>query len=274
MLNEGVPNVNSPERYNMKAFIVSNEQLQNDYYRIRFDAPEMAAKSGPGQFVHVRIDERNDNILRRPFSIHNAENGIITVVYKVVGTGTERLKEKLPGDSCDLIGPVGVGFSTPDDDVIPVAVCGGYGAAATFMLTQRSKQPGVLLLGARSEADIILTRDYEERGFEVKVATDDGSMGHKGRVTELIDQLLAEKPGKKFFFYGCGPHPMLMALAKILKARGLDGELSIDHFMCCGVGACFGCVVKIAAPETADGWVYKRSCVDGPVFKLADVYAE
>ena len=148
MLNEGVPKIkiNQKGKY-MKAFIVSNEQLQNDYYRIRFDAPEMAAKSGPGQFVHVRIDERNDNILRRPFSIHNAENGIITVVYKVVGTGTERLKEKLPGDSCDLIGPVGVGFSTPEDDVIPVAVCGGYGAAATFMLTRGNKK-GILLLGA------------------------------------------------------------------------------------------------------------------------------
>jgi len=258
----------------MKAFIVSNEQLQNDYYRIKFDAPEMAAKSGPGQFVHVRIDERNDNILRRPFSIHNAENGIITVVYKVVGTGTARLKEKLPGDSCDLIGPVGVGFSTPDDGVIPVAVCGGYGAAATFMLTQRTKQPGVLLLGARSAADIILTRDYEERGFEVKVATDDGSMGHKGRVTELIDQLLAEKPGKKFFFYGCGPHPMLMALAKLLREKGLDGELSVDHIMCCGVGACFGCVVKVNDHAHPGEWMYARSCADGPVFKLADIYTE
>ena len=165
-------------------------------------------------------------------------------------------------------------LSYPQYRTLPVAVCGGYGAAATFMLTQRAKQPGVLLLGARSAADIILTRDYEERGFEVKVATDDGSMGHKGRVTELIDQLLAEKPGRKFFFYGCGPHPMLMALAKLLDKKGLDGQLSIDHLMCCGVGACFACVIKMNDPESPDGFRYARTCSEGPVFDATEVYYE
>ena len=257
----------------MRAVIIENERLQGDYFRVRFDAPEVAANAAPGQFVHVRIDQREDLILRRPFSIHNAENGILSVAYKVVGAGTEHLSRMHRGDVCDLLGPRGRGFSDPQDDVIPVAVCGGYGCAATFMLTRRSKQPGVALLGARSADDIILADEYRERGFDVRIATDDGSLGVQGRVTELIKPLLDENPGKKFFFYGCGPHPMLMALAKLMKAENLEGQLSIDHLMCCGVGACFGCVVKVNDLESGD-WKYARACADGPVFDLNEVYIE
>ena len=215
--------------------IISNSRMHGEYFRAVFDAPEIAPKSNPGQFVHIRIDERNDQMLRRPFSIHNAENDRLTIVYKVVGKGTQVLSTLQEGTVCDIIGPCGKGFSAPADDVIPVAVCGGYGAAATYMLTRRSKNGGVLLLGARSEKDILLTTEYADAGFEVKVATDDGSMGTRGRVTDLFPELLAQYAGKKLFFYGCGPHPMLMALAKLLREKGLDGELSVDHIMCCWV---------------------------------------
>ncbi|MBE6377673.1 MAG: dihydroorotate dehydrogenase electron transfer subunit [Lentisphaerae bacterium] len=254
--------------------IISNSRMHGDYFRAVFDAPEIAHKSCPGQFVHIRIDERNDNILRRPFSIHNAENGKLTIVYKVVGKGTETLSTLKEGTVCDIIGPCGKGFSAPAEDVVPVAVCGGYGAAATFMLTRQSRNGGVLLLGARSEKDILLTKEYADAGFDVKVATDDGSIGTKGRVTDLFPELLAQYAGKKLFFYGCGPHPMLMALAKLLREKGLDGELSVDHIMCCGVGACFGCVVKVNDHAHPGEWMYARSCADGPVFKLADIYTE
>ena len=128
--------------------IISNSRMHGDYFRAVFDAPEIAPKSCPGQFVHIRIDERNDNILRRPFSIHNAENGRLTIVYKVVGKGTETLSMLKEGTICDIIGPCGRGFSAPAEDAVPVAVCGGYGAAATFMHTRQSKNGGVLLLGA------------------------------------------------------------------------------------------------------------------------------
>ena len=257
-----------------KAVLIKNEHLHGDYYRAVFDAPEVAAGAYAGQFVHLRIDHRNDTMLRRPFSINNAENGQITILYKVVGKGTANLAALPTGTECDMLGACGKGFSAPADDVIPVAVCGGYGAAATFMLTWQAKQRGVLLLGARSKDDLLLTDEYAAAGFDVRVATDDGSAGIKGRVTELIAPLLAENPGKKFFFYACGPHPMLMALAKLLKAQNLDGELSIDQIMCCGVGACFGCVVKLNDHSRPGEWMYARSCADGPVFKLADVYVE
>ncbi len=156
--------------------------------------------------------------------------------------------------------------------MIPVAVAGGYGAAAMYMLSRKSR--GVLLMGARSAADVILTERYRDAGYDVRVATNDGSVGTRGFVTELISPLLEENPDGRFFFYGCGPHPMLMALAKLMNERGLDGELSLDQIMCCGVGACFGCVVKVNDPTSPDGWRYARSCKEGPVFPLADIYIE
>ena len=253
--------------------ILSNVNLKGDYFSIEFYAPEVAEKARAGQFVHVKIgDDRGDWILRRPFSICNTdvEKGTVNVVYKVVGKGTAALSRIAPGVCCDVMGPLGNGF-VPVEDAVPVAVCGGYGAAATFMLT-RSAKNGVLLLGARSTADIILTDRYEKAGFDVRLATNDGSAGMQGFVTDLIPQLLAERPEEKFCFYACGPHPMLMALAKLLNKLGQDGQLSIDHRMCCGVGSCFACVVKVNDPGSADGWRYARSCSEGPVFKLEDVY--
>ena len=258
----------------MNAKIIANNRIRGEYYRLVFQAPEMAAHAAAGNFTHLRIDRRQDRILRRPFSIHDADRdaGTVAVVYKVVGHGTRVLSGLGPGDAIDALGPQGRPYTPPEGDVLPVAVAGGYGAAAMYMLTRF--QPGVLLMGARSAADVILTERYRDAGYEVRVATNDGSLGQKGFVTDLIPQLLADHPEKKFFFYGCGPHPMLMALAKALRARGLDGELSIDQIMCCGVGACFGCVVKVNDPGSADGWRYARSCSEGPVFPLADVYTE
>ena len=258
----------------MKTEIIANTRIQGDYFNLVFRAPEMAAAAAPGQFTHIRIDRRQDRILRRPFSIHDTDpaKGTVTVVYKVVGRGTAALSELAPGAWIDALGPLGRAYTPPASDALPVAVAGGYGAAAMFMLTR--KQPGVLLMGARSSADVILTDRYRAAGYDVRVATNDGSQGTKGFVTDLIPALLAEDPGRKLFFYGCGPHPMLMALAKLLRERKLDGELSVDHVMCCGVGACFACVVKVNDPGSPDGWRYARSCSEGPVFPLADVYTE
>ena len=258
----------------MKTTIIANTRIQGDYFKLVFSSPEMAERAAAGQFTHIRIDRRQDRILRRPFSIHDTDpaSGTVTVVYKVVGRGTAALSGLAAGTGIDALGPLGKSYTPPEPDVLPVAVAGGYGAAAMFMLTRR--QPGVLLMGARSAADVILTDRYRDAGYEVRVATNDGSLGQKGFVTDLVPELLAENPGKKFFFYGCGPHPMLMALAKLLRARGLDGELSIDHVMCCGVGACFACVVKVNDPGSPDGWRYARSCSEGPVFPLADVYTD
>lgn len=254
----------------MKSEILENVNLKGDYYQIRFASPEVAATAKPGHFVHVRIDERRDFMLRRPFSIKDAENGVVTLLYKVVGKGTDALSKLKAGDCCDLMGPQGRPF-TPQPDHRALIIVGGYGAAATWQLT-KSMPGGVVLLGARSDADLLLTKEYAEAGFDVRIATNDGSVGRKGFVTELIPELLAENKEKPFFVYGCGPKPMLMALAALMKKENLAGELSLDEIMCCGVGSCFGCVVKVNDPGSADGFRYARSCKEGPVFPAEDIY--
>ncbi|WP_288558401.1 dihydroorotate dehydrogenase electron transfer subunit, partial [uncultured Victivallis sp.] len=187
--------------------IISNERLQNDYFLVRFHVPEICAAARAGQFVHVRIDRHGDHILRRPFSIHNVEaDGALSVVYKVVGHGTRELSRLPAGTVCDLLGPLGTSFSDAPADATPVLVAGGYGAAATYLITKQLPQRGIFLIGARGEADVLLTDVYREAGYEVQVATNDGSVGTKGFVTVLVEKLLAENPGRKFFFYGCGPH--------------------------------------------------------------------
>ncbi len=254
--------------------IITNERLKGDYHLVRFHAPELCRTARAGQFVHVRIGDHLDRILRRPFSIHNTANGALSVVYKVVGTGTAALAGLQPGAVCDLLGPLGKGFGPLPPHTTPVIVAGGYGAAATYLLTHEfGEEKGYFLMGARSDGDIILDDLYREAGMDVRLATNDGSRGAKGFVTRLVEELLCENPGKRFHFYACGPHPMLMALAKLLRMHGLDGELSIDHLMCCGVGACFSCVIKVKA-DTAEGWRYARTCSEGPVFPLNDVWTE
>ncbi len=255
------------------ATIISNDILQDDYYIVKFHAPELAKTTQPGQFVHVKIANLKDRILRRPFSICNVDSdGVLTIAYKVVGEGTKVLAQLKSGAVCNLLGPLGNPFTLPEADEIPVIVAGGYGSAATYILAQRSPQNGILLLGARSKTDLILTDEFAQAGFDVRTATEDGSQGYTGRVTELLPKVFEQHKNAKLRFYGCGPTGMLMALGKILMANDYaNGELSLDHLMCCGVGACFACVVKVKA-DNEDGWRYARTCKEGPVFKASDVY--
>ncbi len=254
--------------------IITNKRLKDEYFQVDFYAPEICAKARPGHFVHVRIANLSHRILRRPFSICNCTDaGVLTVIYKRVGEGTAALAELPPGVCCDLMGPLGKPFPKPAADEFSVLIDGGYGAAATFMLTKESAMGGLLLLGARSESDLLLVNEYRAKGFEVRVSTDDGSMGHKGLVTDLLDMVIKENKGRKMRFYSCGPGPMLMAVAKMLNSHGLPGEISLDHLMCCGVGACFACVVKVKA-DNEDGWRYARSCSEGPVFRANELYLE
>ncbi|MBE6380088.1 MAG: dihydroorotate dehydrogenase electron transfer subunit [Lentisphaerae bacterium] len=255
--------------------IISNRCLKGDYFQVVFYHPEIAAQARPGQFVHVQISSGSAHILRRPFSINNTDPaaGTVQVTYKVVGSGTSELSGLGPGSVCDLMGPLGNGYIMPEDDEIPVMIAGGYGTAAMFMISKLAKNKGILLVGARSDADLILLEDYAQTGCEVRAATNDGSVGTRGFVTVLLEDILKNPvPGRKYRFYACGPTPMLLAAGKMLCDAGReDGELSLDHVMCCGVGACFACVVKV---KDGDSFRYARSCSEGPVFSAGEVYYE
>lgn len=254
--------------------IISNRILQEDYYRIEFHAPEICRTARAGQFVHVRIPNIGHRILRRPFSICDCTaEGVLTVVYKVVGEGTRALSGLPAGAVCELMGPLGNPYPAPRDGEYPVLIDGGYGSAATFMLSKNGGKGGLLLLGARTKNDLLLVGEYKANGFEVRVSTDDGSAGHHGLVTDLLNEAIRENANRPARYYACGPTPMLNAVAKILNTHNLPGEISLDHLMCCGVGACFACVVKVK-DNNEDGWRYARSCKEGPVFRAAELYLE
>ena len=252
--------------------VMSNQQVGPRLHLMVLDAPAIAADIQPGQFVHMKVPRMEAHILRRPFSICNVnESGELTVIYKVVGAGTEALSRLKSGDECDLLGPLGKPFSRPLDDEVPVLLGGGYGSAAMFMLTKESKTPGVALLGARNSKDILLSAEYRAAGFDVRISTDDGSDGLKGRVTDLLPGVLKDYAGRKLHFYACGPMPMLKALAEYADAHGMEAQISLEERMACGIGACLGCICKTKEKDHHTNVNNTRICKDGPVFDAKEV---
>ena len=253
------------------AEIKRNINIKGDYYQIDFHSPKIAAAAKAGQFAHIQIKNMEAHIFRRPFSIYDAtKDGTLSIVYKIVGYGTKVFATLKPGTYCDILGSQGSAYSTITEKIYPVLVVGGYGSAATYMLAKESEVKGKLLIGARTKDDLILIDEYQKLGFDVEVATEDGSMGKRGLVTALLEPYLGKKGHK---IYACGPNGMMYAVAKMAVASNTDCEVSVDHPMCCGVGACFACVVKVYNKHR-DGWAYSRSCKEGPVFNAKDIYIE
>ncbi|MFA6815421.1 MAG: dihydroorotate dehydrogenase electron transfer subunit [Lentisphaeria bacterium] len=257
-----------------KASILTNENIQGQYFQLVLSLPERISTLQPGQFVHVEIPNLKHRILRRPFSISDAdlEKKQWTIVYKVVGEGTQQLSQQTPGTILDILGPNGNGFSPIPQDIPAVILGGGYGCAAIFFLAHNAKQKPTVLLGARDVEDILLAEKFKKLGCTVKISTDNGSLGTKGRITVLLEQYLKENP--KCHIAACGPTPMLKAVGQMAEKAGLDAELSMEEKMCCGVGVCFGCVIKVKDATTPEGWSYTRTCEEGPVFPASKIYWE
>jgi dihydroorotate dehydrogenase electron transfer subunit len=256
------------------AKILANRPLKEEYFQIDLAAPEICRTTQPGQFVHVKIGALRDRILRRPFSIFKVTaDGVLSLIYKVVGEGTSVLSTLAKGEHCNLMGPLGRGFTLPGPEQTPVLVAGGYGVAAMYLLAKAAPNPGLLLLGARNKKELLLVREYQDLGFTAEIATEDGSAGTQGLVTDLLVKILTAPARQERTFCGCGPLGMLLAMGKMLNARQIAGELSLDHLLCCGVGACYACVIKVKA-DHPDGWRFVRTCREGPVFKAKDIYYE
>lgn len=261
-----------PSTTQQTATITSNQKLQSQYFQIDLSVEQIPGMTGPGQFVHVQLPEFNHRVLRRPFSIFDVDgsDNRLSIVYKVVGEGTQHLSRLREGESLDLLGPLGNGFSLPPANTRPVIVAGGYGSAATYLISKHADLPPLYLLGGRSAEDLLLIDTLEAAGCEVQVATDDGSRGHKGVVTDLLESLLQAPQQSSDPIYACGPVPMLKTVGRIVLQHGLDAEVSLDHEMACGIGACLACVVRMK-DDSPEGWSYVRTCKDGPVFKARNV---
>ena len=251
--------------------IVANERDTDQYFRLVLRAPAIAPLIQPGQFAHVRILPLKDALLRRPFSIFQVVGDTFSILYKNVGQGTAVLSRMRAGEELSVIAPLGHGFTVPKaGGETPLLVAGGYGMAAMFLLAQRSPQKGIVFVGGRRRVDILCEQDFAAIGWEVRVATEDGSHGEKGFVTvPLLAELNNKLPQRKLF--ACGPTPMLQAVGKIAEDFNLPAELSMDEHMCCGVGTCLACVIKVKA---GDSWEYQRTCTEGPVYDSRQVVWE
>jgi len=255
--------------------IITNTKLKGSYYKVEFYSPEICDDVKPGQFVHMQILCLKDKIFRRPFSIFNVSDaGVLTIVYKVVGDGTETLSRLKAGMVCNLLGPLGNPYTLPHDDKIPILITGGYGAAATYILAKNSMKKGTLLVGAKTKRDLLFIEDYKKLNFNVEVATEDGSAGELGMVTDLLKKYVASDSINNNIYYACGPAGMMNALMEFFAKKDLECELSLDHQMCCGVGACFACVVKVKDSSKEQGWSYARTCSDGPVFNSKKLFID
>ncbi len=224
---------------------------------IRLSRPMPEVK--PGQFVMVRVPS-TEVFLRRPFSIYTYRNGVVSILYKVVGTGTRELAAAPSGTKVMVLGPLGNGFDLLPGHQ-PVLVAGGIGIAGIYLLWLALKRKAPLFWGCTSDADMgLLNKIIPD---EKRVATIDGSFGCKGNVVELLarELPLITKPVQVL---ACGPEPMFRSLRDLLEDEKIPCRVLLEERMACGLGICFGCVTKTL--DQAEP--YKRVCKEGPVFDL------
>ena len=256
------------------AKIVVNQNIHGPYFLIIIEAPEIAIKALPGQFVTVKLSQNYELLLRRPFSIHRAQGKTIEILYEVVGRGSKILSQKKPGEALDIIGPLGSGFSYHlllAAYRLPILICGGMGVAPMFFLAEQiiSDYPKFdieVLIGAKTAKQILCENEFKKLGCSVTISTNDGSKGFKGRVTKLLENILSDRliEEERPMFYACGPRPMLREVSRLSKEYKIPAQISLEEHMACGIGACFGCAV-----ETREG--FKRACREGPVFNAAEI---
>ena len=252
-----------------KTVVVKHDNFQGDYRLLRLAAPSIGPLVMPGQFVELQVPGLGDRILRRPFSVYQADADGLAILYKTVGRGTDAMRSIQAGDVVDLIGPLGKGFPENAQDKMPVLVAGGYGNAALYLKAKSSPIKGIAFFGGRSAEDILCIDEFESLGWEVRIATDDGSLGTEGLVTAAFDPWLNEQADpSKIELFVCGPNPMLKAMGDRAMAQNFTAWLSMDRNMACGVGACLTCVIK---RKTAEGWAWARCCKDGPVFESREI---
>lgn len=254
------------EKIQNKYKVLVNENLCPKYWRMVFDAPQVAAGVKPGQFVHIRTDpEGLQPFFRRPFSVYRAQK-YVEIFYAVVGRGTKLLSLKKRGDSIDVLGPLGTPFVSPPEGTKQVVmIAGGIGVAPMLILSdvlKKKKYELLLLYGARSREYVYPMKEFKDNGVKVYMATEDGSVAAKGRVSVLFNKI--DTAAGHAFMYACGPNPMLKAVQAFAAKHGLLGQVSCEGIMACGLGACKGCSI-----ETKNG--YKTVCHDGPAFNLDEV---
>ena len=247
--------------------IIENSAVGQNLYVMRIESPRIAQTVQPGQFIHLRVPGMEDHILRRPFSIYDVvvSSGYLDVLYQERGFGSRHMTHLVANQLVDNIGPVGRGWSLPQDITRVLIVGGGVGAAPLLMQTRALVSAGVVVdvvLGAQTKNTLVTLERFEATGAHIHVATDDGSSGVAGFCTIPAAELLAAHHYD--LVACCGPEPLMRRIADAAHQAGVSCEVSLERRMACGVGACLSCVV-----ETSKG--RQRACVDGPIFNAREV---
>jgi len=269
--------------------IIENVPMARDTWRVRFEFPDLASRIVPGQFLMLRITGLQDPLIGRPFAFYDVvaspqgELAYVDVVYLVKGKLTQRLATLRDGAELDVWGPLGNGFEIPHVDRLILAA-GGIGQTPFLALGQealgRRRYGNVgrvtarvnhvtLCYGARNASYLAGVEEFRTSGLDVRVATDDGSQGHHGFVTDLVGQAIAESTGQTRHVIACGPEPMMEAVARLTAAADVTCDVSLETPMACGIGVCFSCVARVRDDHGVSD--YKRTCVEGPVFNAARI---
>jgi dihydroorotate dehydrogenase electron transfer subunit len=256
--------------------LVGKEPLEGAYVLLRFRHPEVSAEGRAGQFVMIKAGTAAEPLLRRPFSIMAVDpvRETFTLFLKSVGAGSRALADLRPGETAGCLGPLGRPFAAPAPGTEPLLVAGGYGIAPFHLFSVELLARGVrprLFYGGRSAGDLQVRQPFEALGVPVALSTDDGTLGHPGRVTEPLEAYLdAAGPAARVALHACGPDAMLHAVARVAERRALPAQVSLDPWMGCGIGTCLGCVVPIQRADEGRPR-FRCACTEGPVFDAREV---
>lgn len=262
--------------------VLSHKKYGEHFHSLTIVAPEIGAAIKPGQFVNVKCGTNRSNILRRPFSVYRVHKrggwaSTIEIVFDVRGPGSDYLAHLRGHAIVDLLGPLGRGFQLPGRRAHCLLIGGGIGATPLFFLADELRNEGHrvdVILGARSVGMLLNPIEVRRLSSVSVTTTEDGSVGEKGRVTDVLADTI-ERCGTEVI-YTCGPHPMLAAVSRIAAEHKVPVQVAVEELMGCGYGVCMTCVMplrrKLRKDETAeDAIVYARSCTEGPVFNGAHV---
>ena len=236
--------------------IVSNTPLTDNVYKMILSG-DTSAITAPGQFVNIQLSGK---FLRRPISVCDYDGETLTIIYKVVGKGTEQMAAMAPGETLDILTGLGNGYNLAPAGDRPVLLGGGVGVPPLYHLAKRLLAMGkevTVVLGFNTASEIFYEQEFQALGCKVFVTTVDGSYGKKGFVTDAL-------PEHYTYFYTCGPEPMLKA---VYRATNTSGQMSFEQRMGCGFGACMGCSCKTLTGS-------KRICKEGPVMRKEEILWE